>query len=294
MARRPERDYYRDKKNDRKYNGRPAGENKRKASDGGRSAAHAQHRDARTHEEELPEGVLIGRNPVMEALKSGRGMTRLMVLKDAEGSIKKILGMAYDRHIQVQQADRAALDRAAYGGAHQGVIAYVSDYEYCEAEDILAYAAEKHEPPLIVILDGIEDPHNLGAIIRTADAAGVHGIIIPKRRAAAVTATAEKAAAGAASYMRVARVTNISQTIEELKKEGVWTAAVDMDGASYTETDYRGPMALVIGSEGNGISRLVREKCDFCVSIPMKGGINSLNASNAAAIVMYEAVRQRG
>lgn len=255
---------------------------------------YREHRQPEFHTEELPEGLLIGRNPVMEALKSGRGITKLMVLKDAEGSVKKILGMAHDKNIPVQTVDRAVLDRAAYGGPHQGVIAHVSDYEYSEVSDILELAAEKNEPPFIIILDGIEDPHNLGAIIRTADAAGAHGVIIPKRRAAAVTATAEKAAAGAASYVHVARVTNISQTIEDLKKEGVWIAAVDMDGDNYTEADFKGPIALVTGSEGSGISRLVKEKCDFCVSIPMKGGVNSLNASNAAAILMYEAVRQRG
>ena len=253
-----------------------------------------EHSQSAFHTEELPEGLLIGRNPVMEALKSGRGITKLMVLKDAEGSVKKILGMAHDKNIPVQTVDRAVLDRAAYGGPHQGVVAHVSDYAYSEVSDILELAKEKNEPPFIIILDGIEDPHNLGAIIRTADAAGAHGVVIPKRRAAAVTATAEKAAAGAASYVHVARVTNISQTIEDLKKEGVWIAAVDMDGDIYTEADFTGPIALVTGSEGSGISRLVKEKCDFCVSIPMKGGVNSLNASNAAAILMYEAVRQRG
>ena len=271
MARRSD---IRDSKNDRRNNNR-------------------EYRQSEFHTEELPEGLLIGRNPVMEALKSGRGITKLMVLKDAEGSVKKILGMAHDKNIPVQTVDRTVLDRAAYGGPHQGVVAHASDYEYSEVSDILELAAEKNEPPFIIILDGIEDPHNLGAIIRTADAAGAHGVIIPKRRAAAVTATAEKAAAGAASYVHVARVTNISQTIEELKKEGVWIAAVDMDGDIYTEADLTGPIAMVTGSEGSGISRLVKEKCDFCVSIPMKGGVNSLNASNAAAVLMYEAVRQR-
>lgn len=258
------------------------------------AVSRTSFKEAEFHADELPEGILIGRNPVMEALKSGRGVTKLIVLRDAEGSVKKILGMAHDKNIPVQAVDRAVLDRAACGGPHQGVVAHVSDYEYSEVSDILELAAEKNENPFIIILDGIEDPHNLGAIIRTADAAGAHGVIIPKRRAAAVTATAEKAAAGAASYVHVARVTNISQTIEELKKAGVWIAAVDMDGELYTEADFTGAIALVTGSEGSGISRLVKEKCDFCVSIPMKGGVNSLNASNAAAILMYEAVRQRG
>ena len=301
-----------DRKNKREYSGersgarapekrerseRAAGENRKERiaqPERKDRAAQAVRRQAEFHTEELPDGLLIGRNPVMEALKSGRVITKLMVLRDAEGSVKKILGMAHDKNIPVQTVDRAVLDRAAYGGPHQGVVAHVSDYEYSEVSDILELAAERNEPPFIIILDGIEDPHNLGAIIRTADAAGAHGVIIPKRRAAAVTATVEKAAAGAASYMHVARVTNISQTIEDLKKEGVWIAAVDMDGDIYTEADFTGPIALVTGSEGSGISRLVKEKCDFCVSIPMKGGVNSLNASNAAAILMYEAVRQRG
>ena len=292
-----------DRKNKRQYAGERSGARapeKRERSVRAERPERKEHqsqparRQAEFHTEELPEGLLIGRNPVMEALKSGRGITKLMVLRDAEGSVKKILGMAHDKNIPVQTVERAVLDRAAYGGPHQGVVAHVSDYEYSEVSDILELAAERNEPPFIIILDGIEDPHNLGAIIRTADAAGAHGIIIPKRRAAAVTATAEKAAAGAASYVHVARVTNISQTIEDLKKEGVWIAAVDMDGDIYTEADFTGPIAFVTGSEGSGISRLVKEKCDFCVSIPMKGGVNSLNASNAAAILMYEAVRQRG
>lgn len=292
-----------DRKNKREYAGERSGarapekrERSVRAEIPERKERRAQpaRKQAEFHTEELPEGLLIGRNPVMEALKSGRGITKLMVLRDAEGSVKKILGMAHDKNIPVQTVERAVLDRAAYGGPHQGVVAHVSDYEYSEVSDILELAAERNEPPFIIILDGIEDPHNLGAIIRTADAAGAHGIIIPKRRAAAVTATAEKAAAGAASYVHVARVTNISQTIEDLKKEGVWIAAVDMDGDIYTEADFTGPIAFVTGSEGSGISRLVKEKCDFCVSIPMKGGVNSLNASNAAAILMYEAVRQRG
>ena len=292
-----------DRKNKREYVGERSGARapeKRERSVRAERPERKEHRaqparkQAEFHTEELPEGLLIGRNPVMEALKSGRGITKLMVLRDAEGSVKKILGMAHDKNIPVQTVERAVLDRAAYGGPHQGVVAHVSDYEYSEVSDILELAAERNEPPFIIILDGIEDPHNLGAIIRTADAAGAHGIIIPKRRAAAVTATAEKAAAGAASYVHVARVTNISQTIEDLKKEGVWIAAVDMDGDIYTEADFTGPIAFVTGSEGSGISRLVKEKCDFCLSIPMKGGVNSLNASNAAAILMYEAVRQRG
>ena len=239
------------------------------------------------------EGLLIGRNPVIEALKSGRRIDRILILKDAEGSVRKIIGMAREKGIIISYAERSTLDRVTGGAPHQGVAAYASDFEYCEPEDILNAAAEKGEPPFIVVLDGIEDPHNLGAIMRTADAAGAHGVIIPKRRAATVTAAAEKSSAGASAYIRVARVSNIAQTLQYLKREGVWTAAVDMDGASYIQTDLSGAIALVIGGEGSGVSRLVKETCDFCVSIPMKGGVNSLNASNAAAILMYEVLRSR-
>ena len=201
--------------------------------------------------------------------------------------------MAREKGIIISYAERSTLDRVTGGAPHQGVAAYASDFEYCEPEDILNAAAEKGEPPFIVVLDGIEDPHNLGAIMRTADAAGAHGVIIQKRRAATVTAAAEKSSAGASAYIRVARVSNIAQTLQYLKREGVWTAAVDMDGASYIQTDLSGAIALVIGGEGSGVSRLVKETCDFCVSIPMKGGVNSLNASNAAAILMYEVLRSR-
>lgn len=237
--------------------------------------------------------LIIGRNPVMEALKSGREIDKLLVAKDAEGSIRKIIGMAKDRNLFCQFAEKAALDRAADGKVHQGVIAYVSAYEYCDPEDILEAARKKGEDPFLIILDGIEDPHNLGAIMRTADGAGAHGIIIPKRRAAGITDVVAKASAGAVEYVPVAKVSNIAQTIDKLKELGVWTAACDMDGTEYDKADLKGSLALVIGAEGQGISRLVKEKCDFSVSIPMAGKITSLNASNAAAILMYEVKRQR-
>lgn len=237
--------------------------------------------------------LIIGRNPVMEALKSGREIDKLFVAKDAEGSIKKILGMAKDRGLYCQSADKAALDRIAGGRVHQGVIAYVSAYEYCDVEDILEKAREKGEDPFVIILDGIEDPHNLGAIMRTADGAGAHGIIIPKRRAAGITDVVAKASAGAVEYVPVAKVSNIAQTIDRLKELGIWVGACDMDGTPYDKADLKGKLALVIGAEGQGIGRLVKEKCDFSISIPMSGRITSLNASNAAAILMYEARRQR-
>ncbi len=237
--------------------------------------------------------LLIGRNPVTEALRSGRDIEKLLVGKDLEGSIKKIIGMAREKHIPITYAEKAALDRLAEGGAHQGVIAYVSLYEYCEVEDILAAAREKGEDPFVVILDGLEDPHNLGAIMRTAEGAGAHGIIIPKRRSVSLNETVAKASAGAIEYVPVARVTNIARTVDKLKKEGIWIAACDMGDTNYYEANLLGSIAVVIGSEGFGISRLVREKCDFIVSMPMMGKITSLNASNAAAVLMYEIRRQR-
>lgn len=239
------------------------------------------------------ENIIIGRNPVMEALKSGREIEKLLVAKDAEGSIRKIVGMAKDKNLFCQFAEKTALDRVAEGRVHQGVIAYISTYQYCDVEDIIERAGQKEEDPFIIILDGIEDPHNLGAIMRTADGAGAHGIIIPKRRAVGITDVVAKASAGAVEYVPVAKVSNIAQTIERLKEKGVWIGACDMDGTEYDKADLKGSLALVIGAEGQGISRLVKEKCDFSLSIPMSGRITSLNASNAAAVLMYEAKRQR-
>lgn len=243
---------------------------------------------------------IIGRNAVLEALRTDREIERLTVLKqrDArgakpEGSLQKILGKAKDRHVPVFYADRQTLDRMAGGGAHQGVIATVSDYEYQTVEDLLQTAAQREEPPFLILLDGLEDPHNLGAVMRTAECAGAHGIIIPERRSVSVNATVMKTSAGAAEHIGCARVKNMVRAIEELQTAGVWVYGCDMDGSDCFETDLTGPAAIVIGNEGRGISRLVREKCDFIVSIPMRGRINSLNASNAAAIVMYEALRQR-
>lgn len=239
------------------------------------------------------ENIIIGRNPVMEALKSGREIEKLQIAKDAEGSIRKIIGMAKDKSIPYQFVEKIALDRIAEGRAHQGVVASVSTFAYCDPEDILAIARQKGEDPFVIILDGIEDPHNLGAIMRTADGAGAHGIIIPKRRAAGITDVVAKAAAGAVEYVPVARVSNIAQTIDKLKEMGVWIGACDMDGTEYNKANLKGSLALVIGAEGQGIGRLVKEKCDFALSIPMAGRISSLNASNAAAILMYEVRRQR-
>ncbi len=241
---------------------------------------------------ETGENLIVGRNPVTEALKSGRQIDKLVACS-TEGSMIKILAMAKEKGIPVMKAEKAALDRIAPGQAHQGVAAYISPYEYAEMEDIFAKAAEKNEEPFIIILDNLEDPHNLGAIMRTAECAGAHGVIIPKRRACGLTETVAKASAGAIEYMPCVKVTNIAQTIDELKEKGIWVAACDMGGEEYYKADLRGRLAVVIGSEGFGISKLVREKCDFVVSMPMVGKITSLNASNAAAVIMYEVRKQR-
>ena len=238
------------------------------------------------------ENIIVGRNPVTEALKSGREVEKLMVSSE-EGSMKKILALAKERGIPVMKVEKTAIDRITEGRAHQGVCAYVSAYAYAELEDIFSLAEKRGEDPFIIILDNLEDPHNLGAIIRTAECAGAHGIIIPKRRACGLTEVVAKASAGAIEYMPCVKVTNIARTIDELKERGVWTAACDMGGQEYYKADLKGKLAVVIGSEGFGISRLVKEKCDFVVSMPMVGKITSLNASNAAAVIIYEVRKQR-
>ncbi len=241
------------------------------------------------------EDKIIGRNPVLEAIKSGRSIDKILIKKGKyEGSIVPIIKKAKANGIIIQEVDKAKLDQIAEGENHQGIIAYVSAYEYSSVKDILSYAKEKNEPPFVIICDKITDPHNLGAIIRTANCAGAHGIIIPKRDSAGLNSIVVKTSAGAAEYTRVAKVTNIANTIDDLKKSGMWIAAADMDGEPMYNIDLKGSLGIVIGSEGGGISRLVKEKCDFIASIPMKGEINSLNASVAAGVLMYEAVRQRG
>lgn len=229
----------------------------------------------------------------MEALRSSREIEKITIAKGAEGSARKIEGLAKDKKIPIYYSERSRMDRQA-GGAHQGVIAVVSDYSYASVDDILERARERGEDPFVIILDGLEDPHNLGAIMRTAECAGAHGIIIPKRRSVSVTDVVAKTSAGASEYMLCAKVGSLTGAIGDLKKAGLWICAVDMDGETMTSRDLTGPIGLVIGGEGSGVGRLVKEKCDFCVSIPMRGRITSLNASNAAAILMYEVVRQRG
>ena len=241
---------------------------------------------------QMPGNVIVGRNPVTEALKSGREIDKLVV-SATEGSMIKILAQAKEKGIPVMKVEKAALDRLAQGQAHQGVAAYISPYAYSELDDIFALAEERGEDPFILILDNLEDPHNLGAIMRSAECAGAHGVIIPKRRACGLTEVVAKASAGAIEYMPCVKVTNIAQTIEELQERGIWVAACDMGGQNYYEADLSGKLAVVIGSEGFGISKLVKDKCDFVVSMPMVGRITSLNASNAAAVILYEVRRQR-
>lgn len=245
-------------------------------------------------QQEWNENQLEGRNAVLEVLRSGRDMEKLLVQKgNVEGTIKRIVAQAAEKGVVIQEVSRQKLDELSQTKNHQGVIALVSAHDYVEVEDILAVARQKGEDPFVLLLDGIMDPHNLGAILRTAECAGVHGVIVPKRRSVGLNATVGKTSAGAIEYMPVARVTNIVKTIELLKKEGLWIACADMDGLDHFDTNLKGPIGLVIGSEGSGVSRLVRENCDFTAAIPMYGKISSLNASVAAALLMYEVVRQR-
>ncbi len=238
--------------------------------------------------------VIAGRNPVSEAIRSGRAIESILVARgELNGSIKVIVAKAKAKKIPIKEVDRKKLDFLCGGAVHQGIAAMAAIKEYSTVDDIFALAEERNEKPFIIVLDEIEDPHNLGAIIRTAECAGAHGIIIPKRRAAGLSYTVGKASAGAYEYMPVARVTNIPVAIDELKERGCWIYGADMDGETYCSGDLTGACALVIGSEGNGLGRLVREKCDVILSLPMLGQINSLNASVAAGVLMYEFTRQR-
>lgn len=245
-------------------------------------------------EEKFQESKVEGRNAVLEAFRSGRVVDKLFVLERCEdGPVRTILREAKKHDTMVRFVKKERLDQMSETGKHQGVIAMTAAYDYAEVEDILNKAREKGEAPFLVLLDNIEDPHNLGAIIRTANLAGAHGVIIPKNRAVGLTATVARTSAGALNYTPVARVTNIARTIEGLKKEGLWFVCADMGGTSMYQLDLKGPIGLVIGNEGEGVSRMVKEKCDFVASIPMKGDIDSLNASVAAGVLAYEIVRQR-
>ncbi|MCT4686432.1 23S rRNA (guanosine(2251)-2'-O)-methyltransferase RlmB [Vallitalea sp.] len=238
--------------------------------------------------------ILEGRNAVTEALKADRSIDKIFIIDGKhDGPIKKIVSEARKKNIIVNFVSKDKLNDISVTKKNQGVIAYAAAYDYVEVKDMIQYANDKGEAPFILILDSIEDPHNLGAILRTANIAGVHGVIIPKRRAVGLTATVAKTSAGAIEHTRVARVTNVARTIDELKKEGFWIACADMDGELMYNVDLKGSLAIVIGNEGEGVSRNVKEKCDFIVKVPMKGEITSLNASVAAGILTYEALRQR-
>lgn len=266
---------------------RTAGEEKEKKNE--------WHRSEGPQKEPEDARLVEGRNAVLEAFRAGRTMDRLLIQDGCQdGPVQSILREAKKHGTVVDFVRRERLDQLSPTGTHQGVIAYAAAYEYAEVEDILKRAREKGEDPFLILLDEIEDPHNLGAIIRTANLAGAHGVIIPKRRAVGLTATVARTSAGALNYTPVARVTNLGTTIEELKKEGIWFVCADMDGEVMYRQNLKGPIGLVIGNEGSGVGRLVKEKCDFTAAIPMKGEISSLNASVAAGILAFEIVRQRG
>ncbi len=240
---------------------------------------------------DLSDEMVVGRNPVIELLRSGRPVNKVLMIKTEGGSLQKIMAMAKEQGVPVKDVAREKIESLCPGMNHQGVVAFAAACDYATVEDIFERAGD--EPVFVVIADGIEDPHNLGAIIRSADAAGAHGVIVPKRHGAGLTAAVMKASAGAAQHLPVARVSNLALTVEALKKKNVWIYAADKDGESWCTVDYSGAVALVIGSEGGGVSRLLKERSDVVVSLPMCGQVNSLNASVAAGILLYEITRQR-
>lgn len=300
----------------REGNGRTFGQQKPRADKGGKSYTYGDDKPRRERvtrpakpapapapaevkdPDELPF-LIFGRNAVKEAVKAGRSIDKILVQTEPDGSLKEIVALAKDARIIVHEVNRKKLDEAClpfgHGGKtanHQGIVAYTAGVEYCDVADILNLAAEKGEKPFVVVLDGVEDPHNLGSIIRSADCAGAHGVILGKHRSAPVTAAAVKSSAGASEHMLIARVVNISAALEELKTAGLWIAGADMAGESMYKQDMTGAFALVIGNEGEGLSRLVRERCDYLVSIPMSGHVDSLNAGVAAGILLFEKRRQ--
>lgn len=247
-----------------------------------------------SHDKNVNESIIEGRNAVMEAFRSGKPVDKLYVLDGCQdGAVRSIIREARKHDTILNFVEKDRLNQLSETGKHQGVIASVAAYEYAEVEDMLKLAEEKGEDPFLIILDNIEDPHNLGAIIRTANLAGAHGVIIPKRRAVGLTATVAKASAGAINYTPVAKVTNLTQTIKELKEKGIWFVCADMGGTTMYDLDLKGPIGLVIGNEGEGVGKLVKENCDFIASIPMRGDIDSLNASVACGVLSFEIVRQR-
>ena len=255
----------------------------------------AVNKPARPKRAELSEDILLGRNAVREAIKSGRSINRILIAEGSHGgSISEIINLAKERHLVLQSISTDKLDTLCGGQRHQGIVAYAAPVDYVELDDILNLAKDRGEDPFLILLDELEDPHNLGAILRTADAVGAHGILIPKHRSCPLSSVVAKTSAGAVEYVPVARIGNVAQTLDGLKKQGLWVAGADMDGTeNYYEANLTGPIVLVIGSEGHGVSRLTKEACDFIVKIPMRGKVNSLNASNAAAILAYEILKQR-
>lgn len=243
--------------------------------------------------EEVIDGLVVGRNAVRELLRSGRTVDKLLVQRgEREGSIVVLVSEAIERHIPVIETDKAKLDKLTNNAVHQGVVAMAAEKEYCTVEDILEIAAQRGEKPFIVIADGITDPHNLGALIRCAEGVGAHGLIIPKRRAVGLTPVVSKASCGAIEHLAVAKVTNIAATVESLKEKGIWIFAAEAGGDAYYNTDFNCPCAIVLGSEGDGVSRIVKEKCDYITSIPMYGKVNSFNVSTAAAVILAEVAKQ--
>lgn len=269
-------------------------QNKYAKKGSGRGSERKSYPDKRTEaSEEMSEGLIIGRNAVRELLRSGRTIDKLLVQKgEREGSIVVLVAEAIERHIPVIETDRVKLDKMTNYSVHQGVVAMAAEKEYCTVEDILAIAEERGEKPFIVIADGITDPHNLGAVIRCAEGVGAHGLIIPKRRAVGLTPAVSKASCGAIEHLAVAKVTNIAATVEELKEKGIWVFSAEAGGAPYYQTDFNCPCAIVMGSEGEGVSKIVKDKSDYITSIPMYGKVNSFNVSTAAAVILAEVSRQ--
>ncbi len=256
-------------------------------------SGNSTNRTVRAEEESPTEGLVIGRNAVRELLKSGRDIDKILVQRgEREGSIVVLVAEAVERHIPVIETERAKLDKMTSFAVHQGIVAMAAEKNYCTVDDILQIAEERGEKPFIVIADGITDPHNLGALIRCAEGVGAHGLIIPKRRAVGLTPAVTKASCGAIEHLAVAKVTNLAATIEGLKKSGIWIFAAEAGGKAYYETDFNCPCALIMGSEGEGVSRLITEKADFITSIPMYGKVNSFNVSTAASVILAEISRQ--
>ena len=268
-----------------------------RGGDAKRAFGPGERRDDRrpeAPEKEINENMVVGRNAVRELLAGGRDVDKIYIQKgELEGSILQLIGEASARKIPIAEVERAKLDQMSGYARHQGIVAFAAEQNYKTVDDMISLAAERGEAPLVVLADGILDPQNLGSLIRVAECTGAHGLIIPKRRAVGLTALVGRASAGAIEYLPVARVTNITTAIEDLKERGFWIFAADMDGTPYYQTDFSGPAAIVLGSEGEGISRLVREKCDFVTSIPLHGQVQSMNVSTAAAVILAEAARQR-